>query len=197
MKKQELIDFLDKHDACPPGREWALTQESLSDVYTNCERGDWLLWVLRKAGMVTQPLAVELACQFAERVLPIYEARHTSKAPRSAIAVARNWLLNPCDETRKAAAAAAYADDAADDASDTYAAYPDAAADAAAADAAAAAAAAAYADAATDAAAAAAAATDAAARAAADAAAERKAQADIIRTLVPNPWTNIDKEESK
>ena len=161
MKKQELIDFLDKHDACPPGREWALTQESLSDVYTNCERGDWLLWVLRKAGMVTQPLAVELACQFAERVLPIYEARHTSKAPRLAIAAARAWLLNPCDETRKAAAAAAYA------------------------------------DAATEAAAAAAAATDAAARAAADAAAERKAQADIIRTLVPNPWTNIDKEESK
>jgi hypothetical protein len=132
-----------------------------------------MIWLLRKTGNLTHVQNVSIAVECAEHVLHIYEAKYPDdKRPRQAIEAAKAWLDNPCDATRNAADAAAYAADAADAAA--YAA--DAAYDAAYA--------AAYAAYAADAAAYAA----AYAAYAADAAAERLWQSDAIRNIVADPW---------
>ncbi len=155
-----------------------------------------MLWTLRATDQDSKRIASQLAIEFAEQALPIFEKRRPNDArPRNAIQAARDYLdgkisleeLRTCrshaadaDAYADAAAyAAAYAADAA------YAAYAAAyAADAAAyaADAAYAAYAAA-ADAAADAAAYAAAAADAAADAYAREKARQK-QAEIIRMIL-------------
>ena len=201
----EVRQFVDKHHACNEGAKWALQYETMAEVYDNCQRGDWLLWVLGRAKKINKRQSVRIAIFCAERVLSIFEESHPDDdRPRKAIDAAKAYLLYPCQRTKAAADAAAdaaaaayaYAADAVADAvataaaayaavatADTAAADADADADAdAAADAAAAAyaaAAAADADAADDAAAAAYAAADAAAAdAAADADAAYAAVAD-------------------
>jgi type IV secretory pathway VirB6-like protein len=192
--KNEVSEFCDQHNACREGKEWAVTNTTLADVFDNCQRGDWMMWMLRRAGKIDKPTAVKLACEFALRVLPIYEKKYSRKEPRLAIEAALAWVNDQTEEKKRAAAAAAAA---------AYAAYASAAATAAAYAASAAAAYAASA-AAADAAAAAAAAYDDSASAAADAAdavyaaadaarqaartSERQAQAELIRKTVGNPW---------
>lgn len=192
MSNNEVTKFLDNHGACADGRQFAERFDTLADLYDGIERGDWVVWVLDKAGELDKSTAVKLARCFAERVLPIYEAKYNRTEPRKAIEAALVWLENQTEANRVAAANAA-----------TYAAR---AANAALADAAAKCAAyAAYAAAicaacgaygvyaayvAADAAraAAVAAATVDVAAYAANAASERKAQVDIVRKIVPNPW---------
>lgn len=188
------IDELKKLDPCSEGFDWARKQKSLADAWETCERADWMFWYLKRKRILTKPQAVELAIKCAERVIYIFEKKYpTDKRPRQAIEAAQAWLSDPSDENKKRAYAAyAAASDAAYAAyaSDAYAAYDAAYAAAYASDAAYDAAYAAS-DAASDAAYAASAASDAAAYAASDAAAratERKAQADIIRSIVKNPF---------
>jgi len=164
------IEYIKSLNPCSDGLSWANEQKSIESIYDNCDRGDWLIWLLRKSCKITKPQAVIVAIKCAERVLHVYEKKHPDdNRPRKAIEAALKYYESPTEENRKAADA--YAADAATDATD--AAY-----------------AAAYAT--TSAAAYAAAyAADAAAYAAADAVAkksERKAQADIIRKEVSNPW---------
>jgi hypothetical protein len=103
---------------------------------------DDALWVLRNAALEDgQPLMVTWACDCAERVLPVWEVKYPEdRCPHDAIAAARNWAANPCEETQQAAddaaANAAYAASAADAADAAYAAYAAADAARAAADAA-------------------------------------------------------------
>ncbi len=86
--------------------------------------------------VLPKPLVVEIACVFAESVLPIYESKNAGdNRPRAAIAAARDWIKNPCQETvdaAYAANAAARAACAADAASYAACAAADAAARAAA-----------------------------------------------------------------
>ncbi len=64
--------------------------------------------------VLPKPLVVEIACVFAESVLPIYESENSKdKRPRAAIAAARAWIKNPCQETMDVARAAANAANAA------------------------------------------------------------------------------------
>ena len=166
--KEQLLAL----DPCRDGLQFAeACGFDFAKIYDTCDRGDWLIWLLRKANAIDKPQSVLLACECAEHVLAIlYEKKYPKdKRPRLAIEAARNWANRPNEKNRKAAA------------------YAAAAADAAAADAAAAYAAAAYAAyAAADAA-------YAAADAAADAAyaaksSEHKWQANKIREIIPNPF---------
>ena len=154
-----------------------------------------MLWTLRATDQDSKRIASQLAIEFAEQALPIFEKRRPDDArPRKAIQAARDYLdgkisleeLQACQSHAAAAAYAAadadaYAYAAADaDAADAYA-Y---AADADAAAAAAAAATYAYADAADAAAYAAAYAADAAAAYAYAREKAREKQAEIIRTIL-------------
>ena len=154
-------------NACADGLAFARGYKTLAEAWERCERGDWMWWVLRKMGLTPKTLSIEFAQSCAERVEHL---KNNLSYWAAAYAAAY------------AAAAAAAAD------ADAAAAYAAAAADAAAAAAANAAAAnAAYAAyAAADAAYA-----DAdAAYAAADALkSERLYQANLLRSLVCNPFS--------
>jgi hypothetical protein len=184
MTRLELIARLERMNACGESLDWlhGLTCETAEEAYAACERADWLLWLAGRAGLRQQ--CVTLACDYAERVLPIAETwlranrPEHADAPGRAIEAARAGTVTPAIRSAAYAAyAAAYADaDAADAAyAAAYAAY---AADADAADAAYAAYAAA--DAAADAA-------DAAAYAAYAASTERAWQAARFREVISWP----------
>ena len=162
---------------CVEAAEWLKTQSDAQTAWNNCQRGDWMMWLLSKTG-VDQRISVILACRFARMALQYTD--QTDNRSITAITAAEAWLANPCEDTRaaaRAAAARAAAARAAAAAARAAAARAAAAADDAAA---AAAARAAYADAAYAASAYAA----AAAAAYADAAAYAE-QANIIREIIP------------
>ncbi len=110
IANNEVCDFMKLHGDCPDGFAWAMTQASMSDVFKNCERGDWLMWVLRKHEALDKPTSVKLACEFALRVLLIYEKKHFRKEPRLAIEAALRWVESQTQENAYADANASYAD---------------------------------------------------------------------------------------
>ena len=162
-------EFLTQKKACEAGRDYAMGFKTMAEVWDNCPRGDWLLWILQKLRITPERELRLFACWCAEQAKP------TDPRSLTAIAVSRRYAMGEAtlSELRAASDAAYAASDAA-----AYAASD------AAADAAADAAYAAYA--AADPAADAYAAAAAAARAA-DVAA-RQAQASHFRTLVKNPF---------
>ena len=190
--KKEIVEKLMGMRACGEAVKWTKTERTPQSAWKNCERGDWMLWLIGRTiadkpwGDERKPLV--LACCECARLALKYVPGGEDR-PRIAIETAEAWARGEAsrEEVKKAATAAA----------DAYAAAADAAAaaaDAAAADATAAAAAAyaaataAYAAAAADAAAADAV---AAAYAAADDDADDarrdtlKTCADIVRKYYP------------
>ena len=169
----KLSTQLKKFDACTEGYEWA-KGKTLTEAWSTCERGDWMLWYAAKIN-IDRKLLVKAACACARlslKFVPDGEQR-----PRIAIETAEAWAegkasLNDVETASYATYAAAY----------TYAAdAADAAANAAyaAANAAYAAAYVAYAaDAATDAA-------DAAYAADATDATTLRVCAEIVRDMIP------------
>jgi hypothetical protein len=135
---KEHIVFLKKLHACADAIVWAEKFDSLAEAWDACERVDWMWWLLRKAELVTKVQSVTYEVWCAERALPRWTAKYPSDdRPAIAIAAARAWIDNPCQQTAHAAADAAYAayaayaDVAAHTANTAYAAYVAAAADAA------------------------------------------------------------------
>jgi hypothetical protein len=184
------MKFKKKQLKSTPCRKGADLAESLdwdfAKIYDQCERGDWLIWLLRNSIGLTKEQSSQIAIECAQGVLNLFEEKHPNdNRPRLAIEAASQWLLEPTEKNRNAADAAAVAANAAYAATyatnaaafAAYAAY--AATHAAAADA--------YADAAAYAATYADAA-DAYAAAAAATTEITKQQADMICKLIPNPF---------
>ena len=206
---------LESFHPCIDGLDFAKKCDGdFQKIWQTCDRGDWLIWLMRRCNLLNKKLAVEISIECAKHVISNFEKKYPDDLrPRQAIEAAEKWLKSPTEKNKNAAAdanaaaaaaaadaayayayasaaaAAAYAaahTAAAAAAADAAAYAADAAADAAAYAAAYASAAAAYA--AAYASAAAAAAAYAAAYASA-AAAERKWQADKIREIVgKNPF---------
>ena len=106
----EVQQFCRDHHPCEEGARFALRHKTLAAVWANCERGDWLWWMLRARGPVTKKLSVEVAIALAGHVLDIYESRPNSDdRPRNAIWAARGYLRSPSARTKKLAMAAAVA----------------------------------------------------------------------------------------
>jgi hypothetical protein len=161
-RKEAMLKQLREWSACTDGYEWAESNcDSLSDAWQKCERGDWLLWLLEKAGYADKSKLITILCNCAERVLPVFEAKYPDdQRPRQAIEAARVAAENDKPENRAAAWAVwAAAGDAWTAAEAAWTAW-DAAEDAGAA------------------------ARDAEA-------AERKWQADMIRQMIDNPFTEV------
>jgi hypothetical protein len=181
------IDEISELEPCSDGFKYA---KAHTNWWEKCERGDWLVWYLRKTDQLPKPLAVAIAIACAEHVLVLFSKKYPNdNRPATAIGAAKKWLAEPTEENQEAAAEAANAAAAnaaaeaaayAESAYTAYTAYSAASAAWTAARSAAYAAAAAYANAEAAAYAESAA---AAAAAAADAASERKWQADKIREL--------------
>jgi hypothetical protein len=163
MKIKKYIELLNNFSACSEAVKWSKNFNSAQEAWDNCERGDWMLWLIGKLdkskpySSERKPIvAVALECaRLAWEWMP--------QAAKDCIELHERWVrgeviaIEDLRKARRAAYAAAYAAYAADAAyAAAYAAAADAAdaayAAAAAADAADAAYAAAYADAAADAA---------------------------------------------
>jgi hypothetical protein len=189
--------FCVRFDACIEGRKFALQYATMAEVWDNCPRPDWLIWIMDRLQKPQDDKKNRLFACWCVEFTPLPDGRTTwdlltDERSRNAVRVALRFARDEANQEELAAArdaawAAAWA--AARDAAW-------AAAWAAAGDAAWAAARDAARDAAGDAAGAAAraAAWDAARDAAGDAAgaaawaAARAAQANHFRTLFPNPF---------
>jgi hypothetical protein len=172
-----LSETLRTIGACDEAREWADSYTSAKKAWNECERGDWMLWLLGKLSgepeSSKRKKLVLCACECAELALPYTKDKRVKKC----IDTTRAWAngKSTIEEVIEARFAADAATDAAASAAAAYAAN-------------AAASAAAYASAAASAAAYAAANASAAASAAAYASARTKTLkqcADIVRKHYP------------
>lgn len=97
--------------ACTEGRAWA-GERTLAQIWRECKRGDWLIWLLRHSGAeVDKEEWVRLALAVAERALvhvPAGEDR-----PRLAVEAAKAWLADQSQENAEKCHAAANAANAA------------------------------------------------------------------------------------
>ena len=102
--QQNLIDLSPCHDGLAFAR---LHKFDWQKVWDKCERGDWLIWWLRKTGQMDKPMAVKIAIACAENLLPKFEAKYPADdRPRKAIESAKNWLANPSASASVASASA-------------------------------------------------------------------------------------------
>src|ERR1700690_856102 len=128
MNSSEFQTLLRRLYACDEAVNWAYGKD-LAEVWQQCERGDWLLWLCERMigtkGWPTREQIVLVVCDIAETSLHIFEKKYPAdNRPRKAIEAARTWAT--CDKADKkaayaSAASAAYAAAAA--AADAYAAY--------------------------------------------------------------------------
>ena len=114
---RSFADYLRSVDACEEAVTW-VGGRTAATAWTECERADWLLWILGinadEPGWITRQEVVRLACQCARRALvnvPVGE-----DGPRLAIEAAERWAGDPTEENRSAAWSAAYAAESAADA---------------------------------------------------------------------------------
>ena len=104
----EVQQFCRDHHPCEESARFALRHKTLAEVWANCERGDWLWWMLRENGLVTKKLSVSVAIACADRVLSLYETVNPADdRPRKAIEAARAYLERPCERLKSAARSAA------------------------------------------------------------------------------------------
>jgi hypothetical protein len=164
-------EFCEMHDACSEGARFALSKQTMAQVWDECPRVDWLIWIMMRLGQEPDRKALRLFACWAVRETPITKGRKvwdllTDERSRNAVIVAERFANGEATSDDLAAARAAAWDAAGAAAWD--------AARAAARDAARAAA------------------RDAARAAAWDAAwaAAWAFQADHFRTIFPNPFKN-------
>ncbi len=104
--KKEHFDFLKTNQACESVLEWAEKQSDLYDLWNNCHRGDWLLWLAKKL-KVDERKHMLCAALCAHTVVHLM----TDARSREAIRIAFLWGRGKATgeqlrEARKAAAAA-------------------------------------------------------------------------------------------
>ena len=121
------IEDVEKLNACSECLAWLKTQPNIETAWRTCERGDWMIGLLRKSGKdIDRKVWVRIACKCARLVLHLAKSDEAKRA----IETAEAWLDGKATEIECRAAAeaadAAYAYDAAD-AAYAYAAAADAA----------------------------------------------------------------------
>jgi hypothetical protein len=83
-------EFCSATNACKDGRKWALTQPTMADVWDNCPRSDWLLWIADKVGNRPDDRTRRLFAVWCARNTPLGDGRTTGDLltdPRSRAAL--------------------------------------------------------------------------------------------------------------
>ena len=110
--------FLKDHAACAEARAWLVAGQypTLEAAWQVCQRGDWMLWLLRESN-TPSGIWRHLAVDFAEQV------RHlmTDERSRAALQVARRYADGQASDEELSAARAAAGDAAWDAARDVQA----------------------------------------------------------------------------
>ena len=105
--------FCDATDACNEGYAFALTQPTMADVWDQCPRADWLLWILNKLDRQADDRTLRLFAVWCARNTPLSDGRKVGDLltdPRSLAAlevVERYANGNATDDELAAAGAAA------------------------------------------------------------------------------------------
>ena len=119
---KKFITTLKKFNACEDSIEWLSKQDNLKQAWYNCERGDWLLWLVARLGIDKRKLFLAKGLG-AKQVLHLMKDERSIAAVHAAINYGRGKISK--DELKffiadaYTAAAATYAADA----YATYAAY--------------------------------------------------------------------------
>ncbi|MCK5022761.1 MAG: hypothetical protein KAS04_01175, partial [Candidatus Aenigmarchaeota archaeon] len=91
MKKH--IVYLRKLGACPQAVEWAKDYPTLQQAWNNCERGDWMLWLVGKQSgppkSKSRKKLVLTVCKCAR--LSLKYVTKGEKRPLKAIQTAEAW----------------------------------------------------------------------------------------------------------
>ena len=69
--------FCDATKACENGRKFALTQKTMADVWSNCSRPDWLLWILNAIDAPRHDKQLRLFAVWCARNTPMLDGRTT------------------------------------------------------------------------------------------------------------------------
>ena len=111
--------FCDATKACEEGRKFALTQQTMADVWAHCSRPDWLLWILNAIDAPGYDKQLRLFAVWCARNTPMPDGRTTGALlidPRSiaALEVAERYACGMATSAawaaaRDAARAAAWA----------------------------------------------------------------------------------------
>lgn len=88
--------------------------KTMAQVWDNCERPDWLFWILEKHQPLEKMQSVRLAIAFAETC--IHLVPEGENRPRLAIDAAKAWADDPTEDNRVVARAAAWSAAAAESA---------------------------------------------------------------------------------
>jgi len=120
---------LERLGACSDSLEWVAQQRNATQAWRDCERGDWMIWLIvrtAKPGSPRHRRAVALLCRSMRRALRFVP--RGERRPLKAIRLAEQWTRSPRKVSTEGLRVAA---DAAADAV-AYVAYVAYAADAAA-----------------------------------------------------------------
>ena len=105
-------DFCKAAGACSSGRDFAITQPTMADVWDNCQRVDWLCWILEKLDAPNEEKkAREFMCWCA-RNTPLADGRTTwwlltDERSRAAVNVALRFARDEANQTELSAAESA------------------------------------------------------------------------------------------
>ena len=82
--------FCDATAACEDGREFALTQQTMADVWAHCPKAEWLLWILDVIDAPRNDKQLRLFAVWCARNTPMPDGRTTGALltdPRSIAAL--------------------------------------------------------------------------------------------------------------
>ena len=80
----EFIAKLEKLDACDDSIEWLSTQDSIKSAWEDCERGDWLLWLVARLNINERKLFLAKGL-VVEQVLHLMNDERSIEAVEAAI----------------------------------------------------------------------------------------------------------------
>ena len=66
-------EYLKKHNSCNDAIVWLRTQPDIESAWANCERSDWLFWLLEKLNALTEH--DHLAISIAMMDTPLHDGR--------------------------------------------------------------------------------------------------------------------------
>ena len=95
-----IEQFCDRHNACPPGRAWALsTCRDMREVWDKA-KPEWLIWVATRPGVLTDRELRLFACWCARQGWHLL----TDERSRNAVLVAERFAVGEATQNEMAAA---------------------------------------------------------------------------------------------
>ncbi len=109
MKPKE---FCEKYDACSDGAAFALKYETMRDVWDNCPRADWMIWIMNKMDIRMDDKNARLFACWCVQETPLLDGRKTwdlltDERSRNAVNVALRFARDEANSDELAAASAA------------------------------------------------------------------------------------------